>query len=357
MSGTDPAVSDEYASFIPPDAEFEVRRNEHAGRFMMATASMPANHDFLIEAPLVAWPLVSDWLLAQPKGFCPMLDLGDWCESCLGPLKDRTHILTRTVRRRVSCKRAPLPGEQAFGPLCQSCSERLQPHRFLTAEVLWRWRLWQTERSPRSQVGLEAFGRCFAQVAATAAQARSELGLEADEALEIGLRPFLRLQPPPLGGSVTLHGTSAAEVAKELAGSESFVAAIVAAVGSQTAASRLLSEASVNDLAGRLLLNAVAIEIPDAAVDSEPLRAAGIFVLLSTMNHSCDATVKVDVESGSSDATLRTTRAVEAGELLTLAYVSRDLPLQVRRETLSHWFFECDCVVCESEAMITAALA
>lgn len=372
----------EFAELLPPDSEFYVRYGECVGRYMAAAVPLPAGYDFLFEAPLVVWPLVSEMILprysteALPIGSSlarsPSL-LAPWCESCLCDLPDSQRGCSGVgARRRIQRKRPPGPsdrcGDPGFAMYCAACSSRLSGRTsFFTPGLLWRWRRWQAERSPGSQVGLEAFARCFAWAAAAAADARARLpGLAPGEALRASLRPFDRLASPPPGGGVTLHGTDAAEVAAELRASEPFVGAVVAAVGCPRVAAELLSEASVNALAGRLVLNAAGVEVQRgcegggggggaAAAPLPPLRAAGVFVLLSTMNHSCAATAEA-VFGASSTVTLRTTRAVEAGEPLTLAYVQPTWPLAARRERLCHWFFECDCRLCETEARLGEAL-
>lgn len=204
-------------------------------------------------------------------------------------------------------------------------------------------------------MGLEAFARCYAQVATSAASLREAFDLEPMAALRAAMRPFDRLAAPPPGVNVTLHGTNAAEVAAELQASDPFVSALVRAVGCPSAVAALLSESSVDTLAGRLVLNAAGIQVLGSGPGGLALRAAGIFVLVSTMNHSCVPTAEA-VFGASSAVTLRTTRDVGAGEPLTLSYVSPELALAPRRERLRHWFFECDCALCETQARISQAL-
>lgn len=240
---------------------------------------------------------------------------------------------------------------------CPACAERLGPQlRLLGPGLLARWRRWQAARSASSCVGLEAFGRCFAKVASTAADVRETLGVDPMTAVQIAMRPFDRLAEPPPGGAVTLHGTQAAEVAAELRASEPFWSALQVAVGCPTVATALVSESSVDALAGRLVLNAAGIQALGAGPGGTPLRAAGVFVLLSTMNHACAPTAEA-VFGASSTVTLRTTCDVATGAALTLAYVPTELPAEERREKLRHWFFECDCWRCEAEGRVAEALA
>eukprot|EP00929_Paragymnodinium_shiwhaense_P080732 TRINITY_DN42120_c0_g1_i1.p1 TRINITY_DN42120_c0_g1~~TRINITY_DN42120_c0_g1_i1.p1 ORF type:complete len:381 (+),score=75.21 TRINITY_DN42120_c0_g1_i1:106-1248(+) len=379
MDDPDAPLCAEFQDLLPPEAEFEVRTSDQAGRYMVAREALPAGHDFLIESPLVAWPLVSDLALAEN------LDAADarpasaatcWCEACFRACDADAEGSARRVRRRLaSGERGPSSG----GLLCDECSgrSRIDYDAFFTAELLWRWRRWQAKRSPNSRVGLEAFGRCLALIACTAAQAREQLEALPDEendggapeamrseALHIALRPFDRLAAPPEGGGVSLHGTSAKEVAEELAASEPFASALTRAVGCEELAKELLSEHSIDGLAGRLVLNAAGIEVGPAkghkrsSEDEEAcLRGAGLFMLLATMNHACGNSAAATFEGQSNEVTLRTTRAVAAGEPLTLSYVPGDWPRKERRDRLRHWFFECDCYRCTAEGCIEAAVA
>eukprot|EP00747_Dinoflagellata_sp_TGD_P218782 gnl/TRDRNA2_/TRDRNA2_90984_c0_seq2.p1 gnl/TRDRNA2_/TRDRNA2_90984_c0~~gnl/TRDRNA2_/TRDRNA2_90984_c0_seq2.p1 ORF type:complete len:243 (-),score=48.46 gnl/TRDRNA2_/TRDRNA2_90984_c0_seq2:28-699(-) len=198
----------------------------------------------------------------------------------------------------------------------------------------------------------------------------------ATEALRAGWRPFERLAADER--SVDLHGTSPAEVSAKLSSSEPFASELRAALGGgdpdrgRCLASDLLSETSVQALAGRLVLNARAQELhtdEDTATPCgdalSPPSAAGIYVILSTMNHSCDPTAEVvphEAEPGCAaiggvDVSIRTLREVAAGEPLTISYVPTEWPVEERRERLRHWGFECDCSRCEAEERVKKALA
>jgi len=358
-----------------------VNYTEKAGRYMVSTVAMPSDYDFLIEAPIAAWPLVAS-IPASVLDSDPDLHMtSPWCEGCLGPRKDKLSMPSSqagsspSVRRRLTRKQAPRASPYSMGDectfdvrvsslrearanmFCESCwSKEKDRPPLLTPDCLRHWRRWQSVRSPESQVGLEAFGRCLSQVAFSAAEIRKTYGLSANEAAHVALRPFYRLAQPPEDGSVELHGTSASEVAAELRCSQGFMDTIGCTIGCHATAVELVSEDVVELLAGRLVLNAAGMEIPGVGYAGAPLRAAGVFVLLSTMNHSCDSSARATF-SDSSCVTLWTRKSVVPGEPLTLAYVSSDLPVKDRRERLSHWFFHCDCFRCESESCITDALS
>lgn len=361
----------EFAELLPPDAEFAVQYSDKGGRFMVCNRTMPAGYDFLIEAPLVAWPLVHEFL-DVPAGLGPVWNskLASWCEGCFCRIGDTGAAAddgtasgdARRVRRRIIKRRpAAKPTISRYGAdsmYCTVCGDRAKARpSILTSELLWRWRCWQKDVSPESRVGLEAFARCFAQVAHMAARLREgPQGLAPNHALQAALRPFLRLADPPEGGQVVLYGTSSEAVAAELRGSEPFASSLAECLGDASLAAELLSEATVDALAGRLVLNTAGIEVPGAGPGGGPLRGAGLFMLLSTMNHSCVSTVEA-VFNDSSTVTLRTTREVAAGEPLTLAYVPMHWPVAQRRERLKHWFFECDCWLCETESHLQEAIA
>eukprot|EP00913_Durusdinium_trenchii_P032484 g30413.t1 len=110
---------------------------------------------------------------------------------------------------------------------------------------------------------------------------------------------------------------------------------------------------TIRQLAGKLVLNAVSFAVPEARHGHLPLLSAGVYVLLSTMNHSCMPSARFETcaDSGA-ELSLKTNRRLEVGEQLTLAYVSPDWPLEERQPQLSHWFFECRCPKCEAEGTL-----
>lgn len=379
----------EFTELLPPEAEFAVRFNTQAGRYMVAAKTLSAGSEFLIETPLVAWPLVSHVL---DTGTGPVVgwaaEKSRWCERCFcelsgktstppspsplgisehktappaavsgGSLKKRPAAACEpNVRKRPSLAREKA-GNVAGDPpmLCSECAPKSRSlTSFVTQSLLWQWRRWQAVKSPNSCVGLEAFGRCFAQAAATTEVIRRAHGAEPRRALELALRPFERLAAPPDGSSVALHGTSAADVAAELKASEHFRRAIEGAVGCSEVADELLSASSVDALAGRLVLNAAGILL-QVAGPGGALRGAGIFVLLSLMNHACAPSAEA-VFLSSNEVSLRTTREVEAGEALTLSYVPTEWPAEARQTRLKHWFFDCDCWLCSTELSVKRAL-
>eukprot|EP00428_Durinskia_dybowskii_P060337 CAMPEP_0170313460 /NCGR_PEP_ID=MMETSP0116_2-20130129/57280_1 /TAXON_ID=400756 /ORGANISM="Durinskia baltica, Strain CSIRO CS-38" /LENGTH=148 /DNA_ID=CAMNT_0010565863 /DNA_START=170 /DNA_END=613 /DNA_ORIENTATION=- len=141
----------------------------------------------------------------------------------------------------------------------------------------------------------------------------------------------------------------------ELRASPPFYVSVEHALGDSAAALELVSEGTVIAIAGRLLMNTIGFTVSGAAPGGAPLRGAGLFLLLSMMNHSCAPSAE-PIFSSSTEVSLRTLRGVAEGEELSLAYVQPELPLAERREQLLHWFFECNCRVCETEARVSSVL-
>eukprot|EP00419_Tripos_fusus_P044097 CAMPEP_0172830900 /NCGR_PEP_ID=MMETSP1075-20121228/22567_1 /TAXON_ID=2916 /ORGANISM="Ceratium fusus, Strain PA161109" /LENGTH=329 /DNA_ID=CAMNT_0013673261 /DNA_START=93 /DNA_END=1079 /DNA_ORIENTATION=+ len=312
-------AAEEFADLIPPGAQFEVLRSDHAGRFMTAASAefLPDGSAFLEETPLVAWPLTSELFVSPQTESASKASLysTNWCENCLCSLQQQQQQQQqqdgftgiRRVRRRLSSKQSATTNDEVrtqargFSNLCtgetmycSTCFERLSTRpQFMTPGLLQRWRSWQAGKSLDSCVGLEALARCCMQVASHAATLREVHGLPAGDALHAALLPFDRLAAPPSGAVVALHGTSPAEVSEQLLGSEPFHSAVVSAIGCQAAAAQLFAESTIAALAGRLVLNAAGIQVLGAGRRGLPLRAAGVYVLLSTMNHSCEPSAEM----------------------------------------------------------------
>lgn len=264
----------EFANLIPPGAQFEVLCSDRAGRFMTAALGepLPGGSEFLVETPLVAWPLTSEFFVAPQTASASEASLHStsWCENCLCPLQQQQDASTgmRRVRRRLSKKQSAMSSDgectQVEGPslpckgetmYCSTCSQQLITRpQFMTPGLLKRWRSWQAEKSPDSCVGLEALARCCMQVSLHAATLREVCGLPPSDALHAALLPFDRLAAPPPGAVVTLHGTTPAEVSEQLLGSEPFHSAVVGAIGCQAAAAQLLADSSLAALAGCSML-------------------------------------------------------------------------------------------------------
>eukprot|EP00439_Symbiodinium_sp_Y106_P034611 s5381_g4.t1 len=92
---------------------------------------------------------------------------------------------------------------------------------------------------------------------------------------------------------------------------------------------------TIEALAGRLVLNAASFTVPSTE-ETQSIRGAGVYVLLSTMNHSCSPAVRLETSAATgAEVSMLTTRKVEAGEPLTLAYVEPDWPGDERRQQLT----------------------
>ena len=63
--------------------------------------------------------------------------------------------------------------------------------------------------------------------------------------------------------------------------------------------------------------------------------------LAALMNHSCNPNVFCVFEG--TRIRVRSLRPIEVGEEVTMAYADPTVPLLMRREALSKWFFSCAC--------------
>jgi len=356
----------DYKHLVPPDSDFEIQFCQHNGRYMTATRNLAGGHAFLEEAPLAAWPFAVSGL------FC------EWCLRSISPSASTPcanndkedgdgSVEGRRVRPRLGHNRG-----------CNECLTRFSEFFDVASpQLLSRWRSWQQKRAEKTHVGLEAFARCALQIAVRASRLMKGYDLPPELALQEAARPYTRLVGPPDDCKVHLDETTAKEIADELRASEGYVEALSKMLGSRDLVDSLISEEAINAMAGRLVLNAVGISLtsqpPGSSTSSTTsttttsssttslvtpfkngLRGAGIFVLLSTMNHDCQPSAEA-IFTESSTVILRTTRPVKAGDPLTLGYVPGDLPLEERREKLSHWLFTCSCDLCKSEERIELA--
>eukprot|EP00929_Paragymnodinium_shiwhaense_P120628 TRINITY_DN92619_c0_g1_i1.p1 TRINITY_DN92619_c0_g1~~TRINITY_DN92619_c0_g1_i1.p1 ORF type:complete len:733 (-),score=185.55 TRINITY_DN92619_c0_g1_i1:284-2482(-) len=79
--------------------------------------------------------------------------------------------------------------------------------------------------------------------------------------------------------------------------------------------------------------------------------ASGLYSCMALTNHSCRPNYMMVYENGAK-ATMRALRDIEAGEELSLAYVSPSLPLKERLANLwRNWGFICTCQRCQDEIM------
>lgn len=84
--------------------------------------------------------------------------------------------------------------------------------------------------------------------------------------------------------------------------------------------------------------------------DNEDIDILGVFKLASFMEHSCfpNSTVQLSIHNQKLRLTLRATRFIESGDLITISYQENEYePTSIRRKRLSRRGFECCCVLCE----------
>ena len=77
-------------------------------------------------------------------------------------------------------------------------------------------------------------------------------------------------------------------------------------------------------------------------------KGAGLFELISTINHSCVPNCVVSF-NGSSEATIRAVRSIAEGEELSICYVDSGAELHARQSQLATYGFECVCKRCATE--------
>lgn len=84
--------------------------------------------------------------------------------------------------------------------------------------------------------------------------------------------------------------------------------------------------------------------------DAEVLKGAGLFMLLSCFNHSCDPNCEV-AHTADRTVLIRTLRKVESGEELTISYIPEHLPVDERNALLYSSFLipQCSCSKCKLE--------
>jgi hypothetical protein len=146
-------------------------------------------------------------------------------------------------------------------------------------------------------------------------------------------------------------------------------------------ANQLLSDELQGTLLGQLLFNAMSINLAYTQKTGGPSAAAvagevpkggdgsikagkkgkglpvctvgaGIYLIQSCFNHSCDPNATVEFLEGNSTLTLRTLRDVATDEEVTISYLDEEslkLPVGERREKLALYLFVCECPRCTAE--------
>ena len=82
------------------------------------------------------------------------------------------------------------------------------------------------------------------------------------------------------------------------------------------------------------------------------LQPPGVFLLTACANHDCAPTLEAAAgpDGASASLCLRTTRAVQRGDELTLSYVGAGpQPRHERQRLLAHWGVDCVCARCVEE--------
>lgn len=135
--------------------------------------------------------------------------------------------------------------------------------------------------------------------------------------------------------------------------------------------STLFSTDTLRTLVGQMVLNAHGVndyvlpassscngEVPEGETAPAArgtfewiLKGAGLYALLASFNHSCEPNSAVSSVEETHEIVLKTTRAVRAGEEITITYipVTASTTLAERQQLLKNYFFTCRCPRCVSE--------
>jgi hypothetical protein len=320
-----------------------VVETKQQGKHVQALADFPAGAELFEEAPIVAWPIHANNGDLDPKSFC---------DGCLKALP----AAEAPPARCDGCADAAYCGEE-----CKARSAGT--HQFLcrTLATLRAFHLAEvTEESGAAPISAESVARCIASIAARFLRLKAQ-NPEAStgELFVYAAHSFNRLLEPPV--SATFEDADPAK----------WAAAVRAAMGPTLAEAQLpptvveglLSDDTIRTVLGELTINAQGLYIKAAeGSGAAPVHAAGVFTIQSCFNHSCVPNARVRCDA-SSDITLEMTRAVAAGEEITISYLPALVlelePVAKRHERLKPYFFACRCPKCaaELEAEATAAAA
>eukprot|EP01012_Entosiphon_sulcatum_P003441 TRINITY_DN11085_c0_g1_i1.p1 TRINITY_DN11085_c0_g1~~TRINITY_DN11085_c0_g1_i1.p1 ORF type:complete len:314 (-),score=28.00 TRINITY_DN11085_c0_g1_i1:29-970(-) len=308
---------------------------------------MPAGAELVEEAPLVCWPILG----VSGTAFA-------FCEHCLVPVDDTPEV------RICGC------GLRFCSEKCQ----RMATYHIPLCGKVSRLREWQAQRDPDCPITAEAIARCLAIVATDTATFRAQHGLSLDLAFVNAARPFSRLIAPP--DHADFEGIQMKDyvaVMNELLGQSLHE--------DQAIRSALLCESSIRTVLGQLACNSQAIfvspetttplSVPGpqttttasgqlvlrvalsgaagaAGNSGRVVKGAGVFVLQSCFNHSCDPNSQV-TWGPDHCIFMHTIRPVKAGDELTISYINTAAPFAERQRLLRSYWFTCGCPRCVAE--------
>merc|ERR1711879_385613 len=100
----------------------------------------------------------------------------------------------------------------------------------------------------------------------------------------------------------------------------------------------------LKDIYGRLITNAITLTVTNTA--GLKFESAGLFRILSCVNHSCEPNIEVLSYRHNASIGMRTLRALSPADLLQISYIPVHLPLLERAHLLTQWCFSCRCPRC-----------
>ena len=338
---------DEYESFTK-HFDFSLKADEDKGKWLVADKDLEANEELIEELPLVCWPSTK----TTQNGTL-------FCERCL-------HIVARP-EQAVRCSACPVVFCSAE---CQASA--LEAHGLLCPDALPAVREWQQQHNPAAPITLESLIRCIAHIAASTLQYVKAYGLDPQTAYYNAVRPFNRLIAPP---EIPIEGFDIAAAAQEV--HRLLHDRLQQDLGRQVACT-LVDPDLIKTLLGQLVLNSQAIQItgqPPAAAAADAAGAgagggnggpegdvppetetpalwvegAGVYVLQSCLNHSCEPNADI-VWGEDASIIIKVLRPVPKGEELTISYIRPELPYAKRQELLANYFFKCACPRCKADS-------
>eukprot|EP00760_Papus_ankaliazontas_P027392 PhM_4_TR3314/c0_g1_i1/m.80355/K11426/SMYD; SET and MYND domain-containing protein len=281
------------------------------GKHVVAAKAMVAETGVLDEAPLLAWPsselydknFCGRCLMletpTEPFELCSKCNVEKFCPACVGRVQLVHDILCPSLAAIRSHPKSKLSNDN-FSPIT-----------------------------------LETLCRVVAHITHRVDQIAKVNDLTNAQAAPHAMVPWRRLVALPEG--VVIEGLDMATVASIVQG---LIGPQVQQVIGEELSTHLLSEETLEDLLGRVVLNAHACP-----------GGAAVYSILSNMNHSCVPNCVVhhpQVGPGeNADVHVKLISNVHADEELCIAYVPPEMSDAERRDALkSTYLFDCTCVKC-----------
>ncbi|KAF8819041.1 putative histone lysine methyltransferase, SET [Cardiosporidium cionae] len=413
---SDSAFLDDYVT-LTSLYDLQVVKIKNKGKGVIAKRSMSADMDILEELPLAVWPIklpsgpIKDifcenclhflpydgdttcHLAEKVSSFSPQIPSTSGssnCAGCLNILSSEYDTVASSSNERITSRNKDY-GQPDTYFCCDTCtiqglgaknaadsrnvsaqdscfrkhlslsnvdsSDSTIPSvggwlEFLSADALHTLRRRQREVDPMGDcpITLEAFGRIISRIVAISVQMYTEFHLSISESYTIAWRSYERLFPSQNLSLIDFNFERAHEILSGTLGDK-----IENTLG-ELIRTHLLSLDTLQLIMEKLILNCQSLNIWGAAHNGEltVLRAAGVYVLQSCFNHSCDPNCTISC-MWDSTITITTLRPIAEGEELTIAYIPTELSLAERKNLLLNYLFYCSCSKCLYEEKQVAA--